>query len=677
MARPRKSPEERIAELIDEIRRHDKLYYVDDAPVIADAEYDALLAELEALEAEHPDLRRDDSPTQRVGGEPVPHLEAVAHRMPMLSLANTYSRDEVHEWYRSTLEFLGQAGDEESGVAAADVALTCEPKLDGLAVELVYEGGHLVRAITRGDGKIGDDVTHTARTIRGLPLVLVGDAPARLDVRGEVIMTRRNFERVNAARREAGEALFVNPRNLASGTLKMLDPRVAASRPLDVVCYGVGASEGFDVDGHGAALDALEAFGLPTSSSLTARGDLDAVLAHHDDLLARRAELPFDVDGSVIKVDSVELQARLGRRSRSPRWAIAYKFPAQQGTSVVRDIEVQTGRTGALTPRAVIEPVYVGGVTIEHVTLHNADEVERLGVKVGDRVLVERAGDVIPKIVAVTEDGGGEPFVMPEHCPVCGTRAERGDEEVVWRCPNPRCPAVLRRRIEHFASRGAMDIEGLGVKLVDQLVSAGLVERLSDVYTLDADALVELERMGETSARNLVEALEASKTRPLSRFLFGLGIRHVGEHVAEVLARHWTTLDALRAADEDALVDLDEIGPVVARSLLAWLDDADEQADIARMIELGVAPTSPPDAGGTDAPLAGRTFLFTGSLSELTRREASAKVKAAGGRILSGVSKNLDVLVVGDKPGSKKTKAEELGVEILTEAEFIALLGEG
>lgn len=666
-----KRPADRVAELIAEIRRHDTLYYVEDAPVIADAEYDALLAELETLEAEHPELLRDDSPTQRVGGAPVSHLESVEHRQPMLSLANTYSREEVDEWYRSTLEFLGQ-GDEEG----ASLALTCEPKLDGLAVELVYEDGAFVRAITRGDGRVGDDVTHTARTIRGLPLALDGDAPARLEVRGEVIMTRRNFERVNAARRESDEPEFVNPRNLASGTLKMLDPRGAASRPLDVVIYGLGATEGFDVASHGEALDALAAFGLPTSDRWTARGDLDAVLAHYDDLLARRAELPFDVDGAVIKVDSTALQSRLGQRSRSPRWAIAFKFPAQQGTSVVREIEVLTGRTGALTPRAVIEPVYVGGVTIEHVTLHNADEIARLGVKVGDRVLVERAGDVIPKIVAVTEDGGGAPFEMPTSCPVCGTDVELVEGEVVQRCPNPRCPAVIRRRIQHFASRGAMDVEGLGVKLVDQLVTAGHVERLSDLYALDAETLVELDRMGQTSADNLVRAIHASKTRPLSRFLFGLGIRHVGEHVAEVLAQHWTTIDALRSADEEALVDLDEIGPVVAASLIAWLADADEQADLDRMRELGVEPTAAAAPSG-EAPLAGRTFLFTGSLQELTRREASAKVKAAGGKLLSGVSKNLDVLVVGEKPGSKRKKAEELGITIMTEAEFLELLGEG
>ncbi len=691
MASSKSRTAQRIAELSDEIRRHDRLYYVDDAAVIADAEYDALLAELQALEAEHPELLRDDSPTQRVGGEAVSHLVSVEHRQPMLSLANTYSREEVAEWYRSTLDFLGLRSAKREGAEEEDeeeeeddgdnpdaaLTLTCEPKLDGLAVELVFEEGRFVRAITRGDGRVGDDVTHTARTIRGLPLVLEGDAPKRLEVRGEVIMTRKNFERVNANRREQDEPEFINPRNLASGTLKMLDPKSAAARPLDVICYGLGATEGFEPTSHSEMLAKLEGFGLPTSLAWTGRGDLDSVLDHYDSLLAGRAELPFDVDGAVIKLDDVALQTRLGQRSRSPRWAIAFKFPAQQGTSVVREIEVLTGRTGALTPRAVIEPVYVGGVTIEHVTLHNADEIERLGVKVGDRVLVERAGDVIPKIVAVTEDGGGAPFVMPTSCPVCGTEAESPEDEVVVRCPNPRCPAVIRRRIQHYASRGAVDIEGLGVKLVDQLVTEGHVARLSDLYTLDTETLEGLDRMGETSAANLLAAIERSKTQVLSKFLFGLGIRHVGEHVAEVLARHWRSIDALRTADEEALVDLDEIGPVVAASFTAWLVDEEERRDLDRMLELGVAPT-PPAAVSSDgtSPLAGRTFLFTGSLQDMSRREASAIVKAAGGKILSGVSKNLDVLVVGDKPGSKKKKAEELGIEILTEAEFLALLVE-
>ncbi len=660
-------PVARIGELIAEIRHHDRLYHERDAAEISDPEYDALLAELQRLEAEHPELVDPDSPTQRVAGAPVPHLVSVEHRRPMLSLANTYSREEVEEWAASTLEFLG--GD-------AGLAYTIEPKLDGVAIEAIYERGRLVRAITRGDGRVGDDVTHTARTIRGLPERLVGKAPALLEVRGEVIMTRASFAGVNTRREAAGEELFINPRNLASGTLKMLDPAAAAARPLDVLFYGLGETDGFEAATHQDVLAALEAHGLPTSAWLSVRGDLAHVLAHYDGLLERRDGLPFEVDGAVIKVDDHALQHRLGERSRSPRWAIAFKFPARQGTSVVRRIEVLVGRTGALTPRAVVEPVYVAGVTIEHVTLHNRDEIERLGVKVGDRVLIERAGDVIPKIVGVTKAGSGEPFVMPDTCPACATPVIDDAEEVVVRCPNRACPAVVRRRLSHFASRGALDIEGLGEKLVDQLVTAGLVARLSDLFALEEEQVAALERMGATSARNLMTALRRSRTRPFSRFLYGLGIRHVGAHVAEVIAETWRTLDDLRQADESALVDVSEIGPTVAESILAWLADDSEQADLDRMVALGVAPTAAATRSESGGVLSGRTFLFTGSLTKFSRREAHEMVKAAGGKLLSGVSKNLDVLVVGEKPGSKLKKAEELGVEVLDEDGFLALLTE-
>ena len=653
--------------LVAEIRRHDELYYQREAPVITDAEYDERFRRLEDLEARWPALVRDDSPTRRVGGAPVATLRSVAHRRPMLSLANTYSRDEVIDWQQSLTDFL--AGKVES------IVFAIEPKLDGLAVELIYERGRFTRAITRGDGKLGDDVTHTARTIAGLPRVLTGDhPPERLEVRGEVIMTHADFEAVNARRRAEGEDTFVNPRNLASGTLKMLDPKQAAQRPLSFVGYGLGEVIGWEPASHTEAMAGLAGFGLPVAGELATHGSLDEVLAHHDALLARRDQLPFDVDGSVIKVDAVELQRRLGERSRSPRWAIAYKYPARQGRSVVREIQVLVGRTGALTPRAVIEPVHVGGVTIEHVTLHNADEIARLGVRVGDAVFLERAGDVIPKIIGVAESGGGPPFVMPSACPVCGTPVIDDPDEVVQRCPNRRCPAVLRRRIEHFVSRGALDVEGVGTKLVDQLVETGLVSGLSDLFALTAEPLAALPRMGELSAANAIAGLAAARTRTFGRFLFGLGIRHVGEHVAELVAQRFPSLGALRGATPEQLEDVAEIGPAVAASLAAWLADADEQRDVDRMLALGVAPT-PPVAPAGDGPLAGRTVLFTGALQELSRKEAGELAKAAGGRLLSGVSKNLDVLVVGEKPGSKLKKAQELGIEVLTEEAFLRLVG--
>jgi DNA ligase (NAD+) len=546
----------------------------------------------------------------------------------------------------------------------------------------------LVRAITRGDGRVGDDVTHTVKTIRTLPhaLTVPGAAPGSasgapavsvpelLEVRGEAIMSRDAFRRVNRARVAAGEEAFINPRNTASGTLKTLDPAVAAARPLHFVSYGLGVTRGLDASGHADATARLSALGLPTAESLARCGSLEEVLAHHDDLLARRDGLPFEVDGSVIKLDDFGLQQRLGERSRSPRWAIALKFPARQGTSVVLEIHVQVGRTGALTPVAVVAPVHVSGVTIEHVTLHNQDEIARLGVKVGDRVLIERAGDVIPKVVAVTESGDGEPWTMPARCPVCETKVQAVEGEVVVRCPNTRCPAVLERRIEHFVSRGAMDIEGMGAKLVHQLVAGGHVRELADLYALDEDTLAGLERMGEQSARNVLAGIEASRTRPLARLLHGLGIRHVGETVAETLAQHWPSLEALRAASEEDLQAVAAIGPAVARSLRAFLDDEDEQRNLADMLARGVSPSAPAAADAEGGPLAGRTFLITGTLSGMGRREAQERIKVLGGRLLSSVSKKLDVLVAGAKPGSKLKKAQELGVQVLDEAAFLSLL---
>jgi len=662
-------PAARVAELIEEIRRHDRLYFEQEAPVISDAEYDALVRELAALEASHPELARPDSPTQRVGGAPVASLTAAEHRRPMLSLANTYDRAEVEEWVASIGSFLGQP--------ARLLDFACEPKLDGLALELIFERGRLVRAITRGDGRVGDDVTHTVRTIRNLPQALQaadGDPPALLEVRGEAIMTRAAFERVNRERVSAGEEAFINPRNLASGTLKLLDPSVAAGRPLNFMSYGLGQTEGFAARGHAEAMAKLAALGLPTAGRLGLRGTLDEALRHHDRLLSGRDGLPFEVDGTVIKVDDFALQERLGERSKSPRWAIAYKFPARQGTSVVLDIHVQVGRTGALTPVAVVEPTHVSGVTIEHVTLHNKDEIARLGVKVGDRVLIERAGDVIPKIVGVTQPGPGEPWRQPERCPVCGTPVQAVEDEVALRCPNRRCPGVLKRRIEHFVSRTAMDIEGLGSKLIDQLVDGGHVGALADLYRLDAATLAGLDRMGETSAAKLVARIEASKRRPLPRLLYALGIRHVGQSGAEALAAHWPTLEALRAAGEDELQQAADIGSAVAASVRGFLDDPDEAADLDRLLERGVSPAPPGPPAAGDGPLAGQTFLFTGTLSRFSRREAQERVKALGAKLLSSVSGHLDVLVAGDKPGSKLRQARELGLKVLDEEAFVALL---
>jgi DNA ligase (NAD+) len=666
-------PAARAAWLTDEIRRHDRLYYESDRPEISDPEYDALLRELRDLEEAHPELRRPDSPTQRVPGAAVEGLQQAEHRLPMLSLENTYDDGEVREWLESIAQFLGAPAD--------SLVFACEPKLDGAALEIIYEQGRLTQAVTRGDGRVGDDVTHTVRTIRGLPHSLAGEVPARLEARGEVIMTRAAFERVNKAREAAGEELFINPRNTASGTLKLLDPALARARPLTFFGYGLGEVEGLRSPatgaaprGHREAMEALAALGLPTALELSVRGDLASVLAHHAALLARRDELPFEVDGTVIKVDDFRLQERLGLRARSPRWAIAYKFPARQGTTVVLDIGVNVGRTGALTPGAIVAPVHVAGVTITSISLFNRDEVARLGIKPGDRVLIERAGDVIPHVVAVTHSGPGEPWRMPEACPVCHTPVRAVEGEAVVRCPNPRCPAVLKRRIEHFVSRGALDIEGVGEKLIGQLVDGGHVKRLADLYALDEPTLAGLERMGELSARNVLEGLAASRTRPLARLINGLGIPHVGETVAEKLADHFPTLDALRAADATELQGLAGIGPAVAASVRAFLDDPDERENLDLLLARGLQPAA--STRRADGPLAGQTFLFTGTLSRLTRREAQERVKALGATLLSGVSASLNVLVVGEKPGSKLKKAQQLGVKVLSEDEFVRLLEE-
>ncbi len=669
-SRPPSDPATRAAWLTDEIRRHDRLYYDLDRPELSDPEYDALLRELRDLEAAHPGLLRPDSPTQRVRDAAVEGLRQTQHRLPMLSLENTYADGEVREWVDSIAEFLG--------AQPAELVFSCEPKLDGVALEVIYEHGRLAQAITRGDGRTGDDVTHTVRTIRGLPHGLRAPPP-RLEARGEVIMTRASFERVNKAREAAGEELFINPRNTASGTLKLLDPALAARRPLDMLCYGLGEAEGLvstatgaPPRGHREAMQALAALGLPTALELSVRGGLDAVLAQHAALLARRDELPFEVDGTVIKVDDFRLQERLGLRARSPRWAIAFKFPARQGTTVVLDIHVQVGRTGTLTPVAVVAPVHVSGVTIENITLHNRDEIARLAVKPGDRVLIERAGDVIPHIVAVTQAAPGEPWRMPAHCPVCRTPVREVAGAVAVRCPNPQCPGVLKRRIGHFVARDAMDIEGVGEKLIDQLVDGGLVRRLADLYALDEATLAGLERMGELSARNVLEGLAASRTRPLERLLAGLGILHVGGTVAEKLADHFGTLEALRAASREDLQGLAGIGPAVAASVRAFLDDPIERENLDLLLVRGVRPA--PAVRRAGGPLAGQTFLFTGTLAKLSRREAAERVKALGGTLLSGVSANLGVLVVGEKPGSKLKQAQELGVRVMEEEEFVRMV---
>lgn len=660
----------RVRELRHAIDEANHRYYVLSRPTISDAQWDVLMRELQRLEAEHPELVTADSPTQRVGA-PVVGLKKVVREVPMLSLENAFDEDEIRAWGDQLRNFLGDA--------ATELVFSAEPKFDGVSLEVTYEDGMLTRASTRGDGITGEDVTHNAKTIRALPLKLHGaKLPRLLEVRGEAIIAKEEFRQLNQELVDAGEEPFANPRNLTSGTLKQLDPKQAKRRPMRMFCYGLGQAEGFDVASQRELLERFVAFGLPTPSGMTTFGDLDAVLGAYRDLHQRRNALPFEIDGMVIKVDTFALRERLGFRARSPRWALACKFPAQQATTTVEDILIQVGRTGTLTPVAALTPVQVGGVTVSRATLHNADQIAKLDVRKGDTVFIERAGDVIPRVVSVVKEKrphGTHPFVMPTQCPTCGTPVVKADEEVAVRCPNVSCPDRVLRQVELFVSRGGANIEGLGPKLVQQLVERGLVKDLADIYRLRVEDVLDLERMGEKSAAKLIAGIDAARSVPLARFLFGLGIVHVGETVAEALAERFESLTALRAASVDDLMAEKGIGEEVARSVASWFAEPKNLELLDRMEESGVRTTVVPrKPARSSGPFANKTVLFTGTLTSRTRQEAEEQVKERGGRILKAVSKNLDLLVVGDDAGSKLKKAQELGLRIVDEAEFLSML---
>lgn len=661
-----KSAAARVDELRALLRHHDRRYYVENDPEISDFEYDKLVAELTHLEEVHPDLVTPDSPTQRVSGVPTDGFETVEHAVPMLSLDNTYSADELRE-------FDGRV---RGRLPSEDVAYVVELKLDGVSVSLVYRDGALVRGATRGDGARGDDVTANIRTIRSIPLRL--DPPhdhASVEVRGEVFMPRAGFERLNHERKRSGEQPFANPRNAAAGSLKLLDPAEAGRRPLDAFFYQLF---GGAVATQHEATHVMREMGLRVNPETVLCPDIDAVVGRVEEWERRRAGLDYDTDGMVIKIDSLEQQARLDATTKSPRWGIAYKFPAQSATTVVRGIVVQVGRTGKLTPVAILDPVTVSGSTVSRATLHNQDEVDRLDVRVGDAVLIEKGGEVIPKVVKIIpgqRTGRPRRFRMPERCPVCGEPVARPEGEVDVRCANVACPAQVKRSIEHFASRGAMDIEGLGTALVEQLVDAGLVEDYGDVYALEADELASLDRMGERSSANLVRAIGESRKRPFANVLFALGIRHVGARVARVLAEHYPSMKALRAATEPELSQVPEVGPVIASSVAAFLGTSRNRKVIDKLVKAGVnmKDAARPGAG---APLAGKTIVLTGALESMTRQEAAEAIVRAGGRVASAVSSRTDFVVVGSDPGSKSRRAVELGVETIDERAFRALLGE-
>jgi DNA ligase (NAD+) len=658
----------RIEELREQIRYHNHRYYVLDDPVISDAEYDALMNELMALERDRPELVTPESPTQRVGAAPVEAFGAVVHRVPMLSLDNAFTADDVADFDRRVKRLLA---------TEAEVTYVVEPKLDGVAVELVYDGGALTVGSTRGDGHTGEDVTQNLKTIRAIPLRLRGDSlpvPTLLEVRGEVYMEVARFDDLNRQRLEAGESPFANPRNAAAGSLRQLDPRITADRPLTIFCYGLAGAAATGFETHWQVLEALAGWGLRTNPASTfCEGARDALRAV-EELTEKRSLLPYQADGAVLKVNRLDHQTVLGERTRSPRWAVAYKFPAEQGTTMVEDIRVQVGRTGVLTPVAVMRPVSVGGVTVTRATLHNEDEVRRKDVRIGDWVVVQRAGEVIPEVVEVIADrraGDEQPFEMPERCPACGSPVVRLPEEAAHRCQNASCPAQFEENLRHFGSKYAMDVDGLGPKLIHQLVETGLVKDLADMYFLDRRRLAELDRMADKSAENLLEALERSKRTSLPRFLLALGIRHVGEHLASVLARSVQTLDELMAASAEELQAIPEIGPRVAESIVSYFSNERNRATVRRLLAAGVTPRSV--AVPSARLLAGKTFVFTGALTGLTRDEAKRMVEERGGTVTSSVSRNTSYVVVGENPGSKHEKAQGLGVPLLDEAQFVQM----
>ena len=676
---------ERAAALRAQLQHHAHLYYTLDAPELPDAEYDRLFQELQALEEAFPELRTPDSPTQRILGQILPGFATVRHAVPMLSI-----RTETDTEASGAVAFDVRVR-KELGLSPADPAVQYEAELkfDGLAVSLRYEQGVLVQGATRGDGETGEDVTQNIRTLRQIPLRLQGDAvPAVLEVRGEVFMRRDDFEALNERQREkiaAGsrnEKTFVNPRNAAAGALRQLDPAIAASRPLSFYAYGYGEVQGWETmpETHSGILDALMQFGLPVSSHRTVAAGAPELVEFHKQIAALRDSLPFDIDGVVYKVNDLALQQRLGFVSREPRWAVAHKYRAQEQLTTVQAIDVQVGRTGKLTPVAKLAPVFVGGVTVTNATLHNEEEARRKDVRVGDTVVVRRAGDVIPEVVSVVLDRrpeGTVPFSMPDACPVCGSAVGREEGEVDTRCTAGLfCSAQRKQAVLHFAQRRAMDIENLGEKLVDQLVEGGLIHSLPDLYELKLETLARLDRMAEKSAQNLLDGLEKSRHTTLARFIYGLGIRHVGETTAKDLARHFGRLDALLAADEQALLQVPDVGPVVASSIRHFLEEPHNREVIERLRAHGV--TWPESDGAVDSmapqPLAGKTFVLTGTLPNMGRDEAKELLEAAGAKVAGSVSKKTDYVVAGAEAGSKLEKAQALGVAVLDEAGMLELL---
>ena len=662
----------RISELRDLIEYHNRRYYQLDDPEISDYEYDKLMRELADLEERFPDIDRTASPTQRVGASPLEKFGTVTHLTPMLSLGNAFSEEEVSEFNERIKRLLGDK---------AEPDFVAEPKIDGVAVNLIYEKGVFLVGATRGDGLTGEDVTQNLRTIRILPLKMRprdrDGIPERIEIRGEVYLEKEAFRKLNERRVEQGESAFANPRNAAAGSLRQLDPRITAKRPLRIFCYGVGSVEGKSFTTHWDTLKMLGDWGFPTNPDIRLARDVQDCVGYYHHIESAREKLPYEIDGIVLKVNSLSLQDRLGMVSRSPRWAVAVKFAPTQATTIVEDIVIGVGRTGVLTPVAVMKPVQVGGVTVSRATLHNEDEIAKKDVRIGDTIIVQRAGDVIPEVVKVVEGrrtGSEKPYRMPEKCPVCGSKVVRLEGEVAHRCIDLACPAQIRENIRHFVSRGGMDIEGLGDKIVSQLLDAGLIRDPADLYAITKEQLLELERFADKSAENLIAAIARSKHPPLERLLFALGIRHVGEYVAKILARKFGNVGKIETASQEELTAIDGIGPTIAESIFKFSHEPHNLKILRKLEQADVRPVVEKQA--TSTALAGKTFVFTGSLKGLSREKAKEIVVSLGGTATSTVSKKTDYVVAGEDPGSKFDKAKSLGVAILDEEGFLKLIRE-
>ena len=659
------NPEKRIAALREILQDHNYRYYVMDDPTIADGEYDSLFRELQSLERENPNLVTSDSPTQRVGSHPVSKFGTIKHRIPMLSLANAMNEAEL-------VAFDGRI---QKGLDQESVIYMAEPKLDGLGVELVYENGTFIHGSTRGDGFTGEDITHNLKTIRGMPLSLRTNdlpAPPLLEIRGEVFIRKNDFKDLNEKQELNEKSAFANPRNAAAGSLRQLDPTITAERPLSIYCYEAGMINGVEFIDHASFLDSLKKWGLPVNPFIKIVTGSKGLTQFHQELEYRRNDLPYEIDGTVFKVNNYNKRDDLGTRSRSPRWAIAGKFKAQQATTVIHDIDIQVGRTGALTPVAKLEPVYIAGVTVTNATLHNQDEIVRKDIRIGDTVLIERAGDVIPKVMKVIKEkrpNWTKPFQIPSACPVCHHETHRPEGEVILRCGNISCPRQIKGRIQHFASKLALDIDGLGVKIVDQLVNEDLIQSIDDLFVLKQDTLEKLDRLGEKSAENLVEAISNSKDTTFARFIYALGIRNVGEHIAKVLEKQYSgNLTEFQNTTVEDLEAIDEIGPIVAETVIQFWSDDSNKKTVQNCLDYGIRFADV--EVNLHQPFAGQTFVFTGSLQQLTRKEAKDILENLGGKASGSVSEKTDFVIAGSGAGSKLKKAGDLGISILTEEEF-------